>query len=90
MAEHYGLDDPAGEDVTGVAREADGGSAPKLCDGKDGRAYPARRIVATGYYDNPDYMGVPGEELPTPSPPGGSCVLASPGEIVVGRGSAGG
>ncbi len=34
--------------------------------GREGeRTYGARRVVlATGYYDNPNYLGVPGEDLP--------------------------
>lgn len=65
VAEHYGLDVRPGEDVTGVAREADGRFRINVTRRHDRKSYLARAVVfATGYYDNPNYMGVPGEELP--------------------------
>ena len=52
------------EKVTGVEGEKD--SFEILTEGRDGPdSYPCRRIIlATGYYDNPNRMGIPGEDLP--------------------------
>ena len=52
------------EKVTGVEGEKD--SFEILTEGRDGAAsYPCRRIIlATGYYDNPNRMDIPGEDLP--------------------------
>jgi thioredoxin reductase (NADPH) len=52
------------EKVTGVEGEKD--SFEILTEGRDGGgSYPCRRIIlATGYYDNPNRMGIPGEDLP--------------------------
>jgi thioredoxin reductase (NADPH) len=65
VAEHYELDVRPGEEVTGVTREADGRFRVEVVRPHDRTAYLAGAVVfATGYYDNPNYMGVPGEELP--------------------------
>jgi len=52
------------EKVTGLEGEKD--SFEILTEGRDGQGrYPCRRIIlATGYYDNPNRMGIPGEDLP--------------------------
>ena len=52
------------EKVTGVEGEKD--SFEILTEGRDGAgSYPCRRIIlATGYYDNPNRMDIPGEDLP--------------------------
>ncbi|MDE0739969.1 MAG: YpdA family putative bacillithiol disulfide reductase [Planctomycetota bacterium] len=52
------------EKVTGV--EGEKGSFEILTEGREGKgSYPCRRIIlATGYYDNPNRMGIPGEDLP--------------------------
>ena len=52
------------EKVTGVEGEKD--SFEILTEGRDGAGrYPCRRIIlATGYYDNPNRMEIPGEDLP--------------------------
>ena len=52
------------EKVTGVEGEKD--SFEILTEGRTGSgSYPCRRIIlATGYYDNPNRMGIPGEDLP--------------------------
>lgn len=70
VAEHYGLDIRPGEDVVAVSPESPGSSS----DGRfqvavsrrhDTKAYHASALVfATGYYDNPNYLGIPGEDLP--------------------------
>lgn len=78
--EHYDLELRLGELVTRVeggdgdfrvhTRVLENVEALKIGDGNDGRAgaekvYQARKlIVATGYYDLPNRLGVPGEELP--------------------------
>jgi bacillithiol disulfide reductase len=65
VAEHFGLDVRPGEDVTGVAREAEGGFTVHVARAHDARRYRAANVVfATGYYDNPNFLGVPGEDLP--------------------------
>ena len=52
------------EKVTGVRGEKD--SFEVLTEGRErSGCYPCRRIIlATGYYDNPNRMGIPGEDLP--------------------------
>ena len=65
VAEHFGLDVRPGEEVVGVTREADGRFHVSVKGAHDTRSYRAAAIVfATGYYDNPNYLGVPGEALP--------------------------
>ncbi len=64
VTETYGLNVALGEEVSGLRREGDGfvvaarnrdGAAPRL----------ARNVVvATGYYDHPNVLNVPGEGLP--------------------------
>jgi thioredoxin reductase (NADPH) len=65
VAEHFGLDVRPGEDATEVTREADGTFAVQVARAHDARRYRAANIVfATGYYDNPNFLRVPGEDLP--------------------------
>jgi thioredoxin reductase (NADPH) len=65
VAEHYGLDIRPGEDVVDVTREPDGCFRVKAARRHDSTAYRASAVVfATGYYDNPNYLRVPGEDLP--------------------------
>lgn len=64
-AQHYRLDIRQYQHVLGVAG-SDGAFRVSTCDrfGQE-QDYQARKvIVATGYYDRPNYMGIPGEELP--------------------------
>jgi thioredoxin reductase (NADPH) len=64
VAEHYALDIRPFEDVTDVER-VDGAFLVSVQRPHDTKGYRARAIVfATGYYDNPNYLGVPGEALP--------------------------
>ena len=71
VAEHYGLDIRPGEDVVDVTTAADG-AAPaasrfriEVARRHDSKTYQAAAVVfATGYYDNPNYLRVPGEDLP--------------------------
>ena len=65
VAEHYGLDVRPSEEVTDVARQGDGAYRVEVRTPHDEKAYLAGNVVfATGYYDNPNFLGVPGEELP--------------------------
>jgi thioredoxin reductase (NADPH) len=51
--------------VTGVVREPDGRFRIEIARPHDRKSYLAEAVVfATGYYDNPNFMNVPGEELP--------------------------
>ena len=65
VAEHYRLDIRPGEDVVDVRREGDGGFTLDVRREHDGKRYRAANVVfATGYYDNPNYLDIPGEQLP--------------------------
>lgn len=65
VAEHYGLDIRPGEDVVDVTRESGGSFRIQVARRHDSKAYRASAVVfATGYYDNPNYLRVPGEDLP--------------------------
>jgi thioredoxin reductase (NADPH) len=65
VAEHFGLDVRPGEDVTAVTRESDGSFTVHVARAHDARRYRAANVVfATGYYDNPNFLRVPGEDLP--------------------------
>lgn len=65
VADHYRLDVRPKEEVTDVTRDPDGRFRVEVARPHDRKSYLARAVVfATGYYDNPNYMGVPGEELP--------------------------
>jgi thioredoxin reductase (NADPH) len=64
VAEHYGLDVRPSEEVVDVTPRADGGYRVEVRRPHDEKAYHAGAVVfATGYYDNPNFLGVPGEEL---------------------------
>jgi thioredoxin reductase (NADPH) len=68
VAEHYGLDVRPGEDVVEVSRVSVA-SGPhfrvEVHRRHDRKTYAAAGIVfATGYYDNPNFLHVPGEDLP--------------------------
>ncbi len=70
VAEHYGLDIRPGEDVVDVALslpEATGAGRfrVEVTRRHDSKTYHAGAVIfATGYYDNPNYLHVPGEDLP--------------------------
>jgi bacillithiol disulfide reductase len=69
VAEHYGLDIRPGEDVVDVSREpgrsSEGRYLVAVSRRHDDKTYDAASVVfATGYYDNPNYLGIPGENLP--------------------------
>jgi thioredoxin reductase (NADPH) len=64
VAEHYNLDVRPGQEVLEVTR-SDGGFVAQVRRPHDETTYRARAVVfATGYFDNPNYLGIPGEELP--------------------------
>ena len=65
VAEHYRLDIRPGEDVRDVRRESDGSFMLDVQRAHDTKRYRGANIVfATGYYDNPNYLDIPGEDLP--------------------------
>ena len=65
VAEHFGLDVRPGEDVIAVTREPGGAFAVDVTRAHDAKRYRAANVVfATGYYDNPNFLRVPGEDLP--------------------------
>jgi thioredoxin reductase (NADPH) len=65
VAEHYGLDIRPGEEVTDVRHEPDGGFSVEVRRPHDRKTYRAAAVVfATGYFDNPNFLHVPGEDLP--------------------------
>ncbi len=64
VAEHFQLDVRPDEEVVDVTRGADGAFQVDVRRSHDAKNYRARAIVfATGYYDNPNYLGIPGESL---------------------------
>jgi thioredoxin reductase (NADPH) len=65
VAEHYGLDVRPAEEVVDVVRETDGSFGVEVRRQHDEKTYRAGAVVfATGYYDNPNFLGIPGENLP--------------------------
>ncbi len=65
VAEHYHLDVRVRETVTAIERQADGSFVVSVRRPHDTVQYRARAVViATGYYDQPNALGVPGEDLP--------------------------
>ena len=64
VAERLGLDVRPGEEVTSIRREAEG-FAVEVRRPFDTATYRAGAVVvATGYYDWPNRLGLPGEDLP--------------------------
>ncbi|HEX6433395.1 MAG TPA: YpdA family putative bacillithiol disulfide reductase [Gemmatimonadales bacterium] len=69
VAEHYELDIRPGEGVVSAARLDHSASAGpfriEVQRRHDSKTYHAQSVVfATGYYDNPNFLGIPGEDLP--------------------------
>ena len=65
VAEQYGLDVRPSEEVVDVAQEGDGSFRVEVRRAHDELTYHAGAVVfATGYYDNPNYLRIPGEDLP--------------------------
>jgi thioredoxin reductase (NADPH) len=69
VAEHFGLDIRPGEEVVSAAPlthiHGPGRFRVDVERRHDAKTYIAHSIVfATGYYDNPNFLGVPGEDLP--------------------------
>ncbi|GAC1427787.1 MAG: YpdA family putative bacillithiol disulfide reductase [Acidobacteriaceae bacterium] len=65
VAEHYALDIRQYQNV-GRVEGADGSFAVHTKDqfGRNTTHYARKLVVATGYYDLPNYLNLPGEELP--------------------------
>jgi thioredoxin reductase (NADPH) len=64
VTEHFGLDARPGEEVTSIVRSGDGFRV-EVRRRHDTTSYQAANVVvATGYYDWPNLLGIPGEELP--------------------------
>jgi thioredoxin reductase (NADPH) len=65
VAEHYRLDARPGEEVTAITREPDGRFRLAVRRRHDATTYRADAVVvATGYFDHPNRLGIPGEDLP--------------------------
>jgi thioredoxin reductase (NADPH) len=65
VAEMFGLDVRVREEVVELHREADGTFRLLVKRPHDTVTYRAANVVvATGYYDQPNRLGVPGEDLP--------------------------
>jgi len=65
VAEHFELDIRPGEEVTDVRHEPGGGFIVDVRRAHDRTSYRAGAVVfATGYFDNPNFLHVPGEALP--------------------------
>lgn len=65
VTEHYQLDARPGEEVIAVRRDPRDGFTVEVRRRHDNVRYSARNVVfATGYYDWPNLLRVPGEELP--------------------------
>jgi bacillithiol disulfide reductase len=65
VAEHYELDIRPGEEVADVRRDAGGGFTVEVRRAHDRKTYRSSNVVfATGYFDNPNFLHVPGEDLP--------------------------
>lgn len=65
VAEHYVLDIRPGEEVVSVSRDPGGAFHSEVRRPHDRKSYRSAALVfATGYYDNPNLLGIPGEDLP--------------------------
>ncbi|MDO7905730.1 YpdA family putative bacillithiol disulfide reductase [Paenibacillus sp. JX-17] len=65
VADHFKLRVSSYEEATEIVKQADG-TFRILTTGRDGtqKSYVAKNIVvATGYFDHPNYLGIPGEEM---------------------------
>lgn len=65
VASHYDLDMSLYEEAYAIEPSAEGGFLVKTKNRKDETAvYEAQHVVvATGYFDHPNYLGIPGEEM---------------------------
>jgi thioredoxin reductase (NADPH) len=65
VAEHYQLEFRQYQQVSGLSGEDGDFTIPTVDRFSRQRSYGARKVIlATGYYDLPNYLEVPGEELP--------------------------
>jgi thioredoxin reductase (NADPH) len=53
-----------GERVTAIRPEAEGFVVQSECRGEERTRHARAVVVATGYYDTPNRLGIPGEDLP--------------------------
>ena len=64
VAEHFALDVRPGEEVVDVVRDGEE-FLVEVRRPHDEKRYRADSVVfATGYFDNPNFLGIPGEDLP--------------------------
>lgn len=65
VAAHYGLDIRPYEEAGSIVKEADGTFTVHTTDKRgQSRQYRTRHVVvATGYFDHPNYLGIPGEDM---------------------------
>jgi len=68
VADAYDLRVAMDEEVTAIRSEGAAGAPAFVVESRDGGGSRSRRarhvVVATGYYDHPNLLGVPGEDLP--------------------------
>ena len=69
VADTFDLSMSFDEEVLGIAREQAGGRTVFVATGKRRLGEPTVRlarsvVLATGYYDHPNVLGIPGEDLP--------------------------
>jgi len=65
VVSYFGLEVRQYEEVTGIEREAGGFTIrTRHATGVRGRYRARNVVVATGYWDSPNLLGVPGEDLP--------------------------
>src|SRR3954468_7331749 len=69
VADSYRLDIAFGEEVVAIEREEVEGETIFVVDSRSGRGVRRGRrargvVIAIGYYDHPNVVGIPGEDLP--------------------------
>ena len=64
VAEHYGLPVRTGRTVTAVRRKGTGFTLAVERRGAEQSTFCEALVVATGFFDTPRRLGIPGEELP--------------------------
>ena len=65
LVQHFDLDTRQYEEVVGVERRDGGfGVRSRAMNGEEHERTSGNVVVATGYFDHPNLLGVPGEELP--------------------------
>ena len=65
IVKHFALDVRQYERVLSLARDGDGWIAhSRTAEGEERTTRATSVVIATGYFGSPNYLGVPGEELP--------------------------